>query len=36
MMFYVVVYVLMSLGVFGMITLLSHEGHEADKLIFKG
>jgi NADH-quinone oxidoreductase subunit N len=36
-MFYVVVYALMSLGVFGMITLLSHEGYEADKLdAFKG
>ncbi|HUX91160.1 MAG TPA: NADH-quinone oxidoreductase subunit NuoN [Gallionellaceae bacterium] len=36
-MFYVVVYALMSLGAFGMITLLSHEGYEADKLdAFKG
>ncbi len=36
-MFYVVVYVLMSLGGFGMIMLLSREGFEADKLDdFKG
>jgi len=36
-MFYVVVYVLMSLGAFGMIMLLSREGFEADKLDdFKG
>ncbi len=36
-MFYAVVYVLMSLGGFGMIMLLSHEGFEADKLDdFKG
>jgi len=36
-MFYVIVYALMSLGAFGMITLLSHEGYEADKLdSFKG
>ncbi|ARO88513.1 NADH-quinone oxidoreductase subunit N [Nitrosospira lacus] len=36
-MFYVVVYVLMTLGTFGMIMLLSHEGFEADKLDdFKG
>ena len=36
-MFYVVVYALMSLGAFGMITLISHEGYEADKLdSFKG
>jgi NADH-quinone oxidoreductase subunit N len=36
-MFYIVVYALMSLGAFGMITLLSHEGYEADKLdAFKG
>jgi NADH-quinone oxidoreductase subunit N len=31
-MFYVVVYVLMSLGTFGMIILLSREGFEADNL----
>ncbi|SCY35062.1 NADH-quinone oxidoreductase subunit NuoN [Nitrosospira sp. Nsp13] len=36
-MFYVVVYVLMTLGTFGMIMLLSREGFEADKLEdFKG
>jgi len=36
-MFYAVVYVLMSLGAFGMIMLLSREGFEADKLDdFKG
>jgi NADH-quinone oxidoreductase subunit N len=36
-MFYVVVYVLMTLGTFGMIMLLSREGFEADKLDdFKG
>lgn len=36
-MFYAVIYVLMSLGGFGMIMLLSHEGFEADKLDdFKG
>jgi NADH-quinone oxidoreductase subunit N len=36
-MFYIVVYALMSLGAFGMITLLSHEGYEADTLdSFKG
>jgi NADH-quinone oxidoreductase subunit N len=36
-MFYTVVYVLMSLGGFGMIMLLSREGFEADKLDdFKG
>lgn len=36
-MFYAVVYVLMSLGGFGMIMLLSREGFEADKLSdFKG
>jgi NADH-quinone oxidoreductase subunit N len=36
-MFYTVVYVLMSLGAFGMIMLLSREGFEADKLSdFKG
>ncbi|HEX5338254.1 MAG TPA: NADH-quinone oxidoreductase subunit NuoN [Gallionella sp.] len=36
-MFYAVVYVLMSLGAFGMIMLLSREGFEADKLSdFKG
>jgi len=36
-MFYIVVYVLMTLGAFGMITLLSHEGYEADTLdAFKG
>ncbi len=36
-MFYAVVYVLMSLGGFGMIMLLSREGFEADKLDdFKG
>jgi NADH-quinone oxidoreductase subunit N len=36
-MFYAVVYVLMSLGGFGMILLLSREGFEADKLDdFKG
>lgn len=36
-MFYVVVYVLMSLGGFGMILLLAREGFEADKLDdFKG
>jgi NADH-quinone oxidoreductase subunit N len=36
-MFYAVVYVLMSLGGFGMIMLLSREGFEADKLNdFKG
>lgn len=36
-MFYIVVYTLMSLGAFGMITLLSHEGYEADTLdAFKG
>jgi NADH-quinone oxidoreductase subunit N len=36
-MFYTVVYVLMSLGAFGMIMLLSREGFEADKLNdFKG
>lgn len=36
-MFYIVVYALMSLGAFGMITLLSHGGYEADTLdAFKG
>jgi NADH-quinone oxidoreductase subunit N len=36
-MFYVVVYVLMTLGTFGMIMLLSHAGFEADQLSdFKG
>jgi len=36
-MFYVVIYVLMSLGAFGMIMLLSREGFEADTLSdFKG
>jgi NADH-quinone oxidoreductase subunit N len=36
-MFYAVIYVLMSLGSFGMIMLLSHEGFEADTLNdFKG
>ena len=36
-MFYIIIYVLMSLGAFGMITLLSHEGYEADSLdAFKG
>jgi NADH-quinone oxidoreductase subunit N len=36
-MFYVVVYVLMTLGTFGMIMLLSRAGFEADKLDdFKG
>ncbi len=36
-MFYAVIYVLMSLGGFGMIMLLSREGFEADKLSdFKG
>jgi NADH-quinone oxidoreductase subunit N len=36
-MFYAVIYVLMSLGGFGMIMLLSREGFEADKLTdFKG
>ncbi|PTR06307.1 NADH dehydrogenase subunit N [Nitrosospira sp. Nsp5] len=36
-MFYVVVYILMTLGTFGMIMLLSREGFEADKLDdFKG
>jgi NADH-quinone oxidoreductase subunit N len=36
-MFYVVIYVLMSLGTFGMIILLSREGFEADNLDdFKG
>jgi NADH-quinone oxidoreductase subunit N len=36
-MFYAVIYVLMSLGGFGMIMLLSHEGFEADKITdFKG
>ncbi len=36
-MFYIVIYVLMSLGAFGMITLLSREGYEADTLdAFKG
>ena len=36
-MFYIVVYVLMTLGAFGMITLLSHDGYEADTLdAFKG
>ncbi len=36
-MFYVVVYVLMTLGTFGMIMLLSRAGFEADKLEdFKG
>ena len=36
-MFYAVIYVLMSLGAFGMIMLLSREGFEADKLDdFKG
>jgi NADH-quinone oxidoreductase subunit N len=36
-MFYIVVYVLMTLGAFGMITLMSHEGYEADTLdAFKG
>ncbi len=36
-MFYAVVYVLMNLGAFGMIMLLSREGFEADKLEdFKG
>lgn len=36
-MFYVVIYVLMSLGAFGMIMLLSREGFEADTLNdFKG
>jgi NADH-quinone oxidoreductase subunit N len=36
-MFYIVVYALMSLGTFGMILLLSHEGYEADTLdAFKG
>ena len=36
-MFYVVVYVLMSLGAFGMILLLSREGFEAENLDdFKG
>jgi len=36
-MFYIVVYALMSLGAFGMITLLSREGFEADTLeAFKG
>jgi len=36
-MFYIIVYALMSLGAFGMITLLSHEGYEADTLdAFKG
>lgn len=36
-MFYMVIYALMTLGAFGMITLLSHEGFEADSLnAFKG
>ncbi len=36
-MFYIVIYVLMSLGAFGMIMLLSREGYEADTLeAFKG
>ena len=36
-MFYIMVYVLMSLGAFGMIALLSREGYEADTLdAFKG
>ncbi len=36
-MFYIVIYALMTLGAFGMITLLSHEGYEADSLdSFKG
>jgi len=36
-MFYIVIYALMTLGAFGMITLLSHEGYEADSLnAFKG
>ncbi len=36
-MFYIVIYVFMSLGAFGMITLLSREGYEADTLdAFKG
>ena len=36
-MFYIVIYALMSLGAFGMITLLSREGYEADTLeAFKG
>lgn len=36
-MFYIVVYVLMTIGAFGMITLMSHEGYEADTLdAFKG
>ncbi|KIO48963.1 NADH-quinone oxidoreductase subunit NuoN [Nitrosospira sp. NpAV] len=36
-MFYIVVYILMTLGTFGMIMLLSREGFEADKLDdFKG
>jgi NADH-quinone oxidoreductase subunit N len=36
-MFYIVVYVVMSVGALGMILLLSHEGYEADTLdAFKG
>ena len=36
-MFYMVIYVVMTVGAFGMITLLSHEGYEADTLdAFKG
>ncbi len=36
-MFYIVVYVLMTLGIFGMIMLLSREGFEAEKIDdFKG
>jgi len=36
-MFYIVIYVLMSLGAFGMIMLLSRQGYEADTLdAFKG
>jgi NADH-quinone oxidoreductase subunit N len=36
-MFYAVVYVLMSLGAFGMVTILSHAGFEAERLDdFKG
>jgi NADH-quinone oxidoreductase subunit N len=31
-MFYIVIYALMSLGALGMITLMSHEGYEADTL----
>lgn len=36
-MFYIVIYVVMSLGALGMILLLSHEGYEADTLdAFRG